>query len=200
MIECRQVTQIISHQRSRTITITRTACKVPWLQSTFGIRSDRMFTALMHYHKACRACLGLSWHGARPLWKVYSGGKKAPTWCVCVIKWTVTEKYLGMCICVYIYAWAGALLQECISVCLTSYACGSIGWYVGVHCDLRVEDAAVGVGVHLQRVQQLSVVLHSVVVHAALLRDQLRGALWTQKRHAEEGRRSSCWFHIPKAS
>ena len=37
---------------------------------------------------------------------------------------------------------------------------GGIGRDVGVHSDFRVEDAAVGVGIHLQGVQQLSVVLH----------------------------------------
>lgn len=33
--------------------------------------------------------------------------------------------------------------------CLTSYTRGGICGYVGVHRDLRVEDAAVGVGIHL---------------------------------------------------
>lgn len=56
-------------------------------------------------------------------------------------------------------------------VCLTSYTCGGVCRYVGVHCDLRVEDAAMGVGIHLQRVQQFSVVLHSVIVGTALFRD-----------------------------
>lgn len=68
-------------------------------------------------------------------------------------------------------------MYKCISEYLTSYACGGVSGYVGVHRDLGVKDAAVGVGVHLQRVQQLSVVLHSVVVHTALLGDQLRGAV-----------------------
>ena len=69
------------------------------------------------------------------------------------------------------------LSPGCLSLCLTSDARGSIGWYVRVHCDLRVEDAAVGVGIHLQWVQQLSVVLHPVIVCAALFRYQLGGAL-----------------------
>lgn len=55
----------------------------------------------------------------------------------------------------------------------TSDPGGGVSWDVGVHGDLGVEDAAMGVGVHLQGVEQLSVVLHPRVVHAALLRDQL---------------------------
>lgn len=46
-----------------------------------------------------------------------------------------------------------------------------------VHSDLRVEDAAVRVGIHGQRVQQLSVVLNSVVIRTARFRDQPWGRL-----------------------
>lgn len=65
----------------------------------------------------------------------------------------------------------------------TSYTCSSVCRYVGVHCDLWVQNAAVGVGVHLQRVQQLPVVLHSVVICAALFWNQLGNALWRQTGH-----------------
>lgn len=54
---------------------------------------------------------------------------------------------------------------------------GGIGRDVGVHSDFRVEDAAVGVGIHLQGVQQLSVVLHPGVVHTTLLGYQLWSTL-----------------------
>ena len=73
-----------------------------------------------------------------------------------------------------------------VSVCacahFTAYACGGVGWDVGVDGDLRVEDAAVRVSVHLQGVQELSVVLNSVVVHTTFLWDQLRSALWGSTR------------------
>lgn len=60
----------------------------------------------------------------------------------------------------------------------TSYTCSSICRYVGVHCDLRVQNAAMGIGIHLQRVQQLPVVLHSVVISAALFWNQLGNSFW----------------------
>lgn len=63
---------------------------------------------------------------------------------------------------------------------------------MGVHCDLRVEDAAMGVGIHLQRVQQLSVVLHSEIVCTALFRDQLGSALWRQTNHEKDGASNTC--------
>lgn len=80
-------------------------------------------------------------------------------------------------------ATSGLLLQAsyrllCFFVKPTSYTCSSICRYMGVHCDLWVQNAAMGVGIHLQRVQQLSVVLHSVVISAALLWNQLGNSLW----------------------
>ena len=61
---------------------------------------------------------------------------------------------------------------------LTSDARGCVGGDVGVHRDLGVQDAPVGVGVHLEGVQQLAVVLHPVVVGAALLGDQPGAVCW----------------------
>lgn len=71
---------------------------------------------------------------------------------------------------------------------LTLDARGGVRRYVGVDCDLGVQDAAVGVGVHLQGVQQLSVVLHSVVIRAVLLRDQPGSALCKHSSHKKKGR------------
>lgn len=55
-----------------------------------------------------------------------------------------------------VLATSGLLLQAlCRLLCFfvkerrTSYTCSSIGRYVGVHCDLWVQNAAMGVGIHL---------------------------------------------------
>lgn len=97
-----------------------------------------------------------------------------------------------MCIEIWLLPWQQVVFccfkhgEDChdsVTEHLTSYTCSSICRYVGVHCDLWVQNAAVGVGVHLQRVQQFPVVLHSVVICAALFWNQLGDALWRQTRH-----------------
>lgn len=56
---------------------------------------------------------------------------------------------------------------------LTADLSGGVLWDHGVGGELGVQDAAVGVGVHGQRVQQLPVLQHPRVQQAARLGDQL---------------------------
>lgn len=56
---------------------------------------------------------------------------------------------------------------------LTANVSGGVSWDVGVYGDLWVEDAAMGVRIHLQGVQQFSVMLYSMIICASLFWDQL---------------------------
>lgn len=56
---------------------------------------------------------------------------------------------------------------------LTANVSGGVSWDVGVYSDLWVEDAAMGVRIHLQGVQQFSVMLYSMIIRASLFWDQL---------------------------
>ncbi len=64
-----------------------------------------------------------------------------------------------------------------LSPLLTANVGGGVSWDVGVYCDLWVEDAAMGVCIHLQGVQQLSVMLNSMIIRASHFWDQLWGVL-----------------------
>lgn len=68
--------------------------------------------------------------------------------------------------------WAAPLERR-----LTADLSGGILWDHGVGGELGVQDAAVCVGVHGQRVQQLPVLQHPRVQQAARLGDQLRHVL-----------------------
>lgn len=65
--------------------------------------------------------------------------------------------------------WAAPLERR-----LTADLSGGVLWDHGVSGELGVQDAAVRVGVHGQRVQQLPVLQHPRVQQAARLGDQLR--------------------------
>ena len=56
---------------------------------------------------------------------------------------------------------------------LTTYFCGGVLWDHRVGGELRVQDAAVRVGVHGQAVQQLTVLLHALVEGRVRVGDQL---------------------------
>ena len=57
---------------------------------------------------------------------------------------------------------------------LTTYFCGGVLWDHRVSGELWVEDAAVRVSVHGQTVQQLTVLLHTLVERRVCIRNQLR--------------------------
>ena len=65
---------------------------------------------------------------------------------------------------------------------LTPYLCGGVLGDHGVGGELGVQDAPVGVRVHRQAVQQLAVLLHTLVGWGVSLRDQRSHCLWGQGR------------------
>lgn len=65
--------------------------------------------------------------------------------------------------------WAAPLERR-----LTADLSGGVLWDHGVGGELGVQDAAVCIGIHGERVQQLPVLQHPRVQEAARLRDQLR--------------------------
>jgi len=69
--------------------------------------------------------------------------------------------------------------------CLTANVSGGISWNVGVYSDLWVEDAAMGVRIHLQGVQQLSVMLYSMIICASLFWNKSWSVLWFRETNKQ---------------